>query len=335
VGGEPQVLAGPAVKHLRFVVLGVLVLAAAGLVAALVLGTTDKPRTARSLDRGQLLAASANLAPASHLFAGPIHVRVDAIVDRSRIDPNRVYVESHWSPYEVVGGLLRRRKDVGAVTRLTWTGDIHCVVIACTPAPGSAVLKQLRPTYVRYRQRPGDRAVPSAVKISWPSLNGFSRLDPNQLQRTALVSKVGRVNRLSVVLPPWRLDSLPIGSDSYRITPTTLFWLSLCFAAGLLAAAFLLARPWLPALHFGRRAPPPSRLERALLTVEQARARPDERRKALELLAEELRSSGRGGLAGEAKELAWAQHGPEGDRTAALTAQVRRDLERRSNGHRV
>ena len=322
-------------KHVWFVVLGVLALAAAGIVAALVLGTTDKPRTARSLDRGELLAASASLAPASHLFAGPIHIRVDAVVDRTRIDPNRVYLQSNWAPYEVIGGFVRTRKDVGGVTHLTWNGDIHCVVIECTPEPGSAVLRQLEPSYVRYRRGVGDRAVPSAVKISWPSLNGFSRLDPNQLQRTAIVSKVGRVNRLSVVLPPWRLDSLPIGSDSYRITPTKLFWLSLFFAAALVLAAFVLVRPWLPDLRFGRRTPPLSRLERALLTVEQARSEPDERRKALELLAEELRTSGRGGLAGEAKELAWAQHGPEGDRTSALTAQVRRELERRSNGHRV
>jgi hypothetical protein len=322
-------------RRWRFVVLGVLVLAAAAVVAALVLGTTDKPQTARSLSRGQVLAASANLAPASHLFAGPIHVRIDAVVDHTRIDPNRVYLESNWAPYELIGGFARTREDVGSVTRLTWNGDIHCVAIECTPGPGSAVLKQPRPSYIRYRPRPGEQTAPAAVKIAWPHLNGFSRLDPNQLQRTALVSKVGSVNRLSVVLPPWRLDSLPIGSDSYRITPTKLFWLSLFFATALVAAAVVLVRSWLPDLRFGRKAPPLSPLERALITVEQARPEPDERRKALELLAEELRSSGRGGLAGEAKELAWAQHGPEGDRTSALTAQVRRDLERRSNGHRV
>jgi hypothetical protein len=71
------------------------------------------------------------------------------------------------------------------------------------------------------------------------------------------------------------------------------------------------------------------------VTVERARGEPEERRKALELLAEELRSSGRGGLAGAAKELAWARPVPGGDRTAELTAEVRRDLERRTNGHRV
>jgi hypothetical protein len=335
LGREQEALAGAAVKRIRYAVLAVLVLAAAGIVAALVLGTSERPATARSLDRGQLLAASATLTPASHLFAGPIHVRVDAVVDSSRVDPNRVYLESHWAPYEVIGGFARLRKDVGHVTRLSWSGDIHCVVIECTPAPGSAVLEQLKPSFVRYRKQPVDDAAPAPVRITWPLLNGFSRLDPTHLQRTAIVSRVDRVNRLSVVLPPWRLDSLPIGSDSYRIRPTTLFWLSLLLASALVAAAFLLAQPWLPDVRLRRRAPLLSSLERALLTVEQARERPDERRKALELLAEELRSTGRGGLAGEAKELAWARESPEGDRTTALTAQVRRDLERRNNGHRV
>jgi hypothetical protein len=321
------------VKRIRYAVLGVLALAAAGIVAALVLGTSERPATARSLDRGQLLAASATLGPASHLFASAIHVCVDAVVDSRRVDPNRVYLESHWAPYEVIG-FSRLRKDVGRITRLTWVGDIHCIAIACTPAPGSAVLKQLQPSFVRYRKQPGDEAAPAPVRITWPSLNGFSRLDPQHLQRTAIVSRVDRVNRLSVVLPPWRLDSLPIGADSYRIRPTTLFWLALLLASALVAGAFLLARPWLPDLRFRRREPLSS-LERALLTVEQAREGPDERRKALELLAEELRSSGRGGLAGEAKQLAWARENPKGDRTTALTAQVRRELERRSNGHRV
>ena len=146
---------------------------------------------------------------------------------------------------------------------------------------------------------------------------------------------MGLINRLSVVLPPWHLNSLPLGSDSYRISPTALFWLSLVLAAALVFAAYGLARPWLPDLGLRRRYAPPTRLEQALVTVERARGRPDEKRKALELLAEELDSSGLGGFAGTAKELAWSAAAPEPERTTALTAEIRRDLERRTNGHRV
>jgi hypothetical protein len=320
--------------RLRLAILGVFVLIVAGAVVAIVLATRERPPAATSLDRGQLLAASATLSPASQLFASALHVRIDAVVDRRELDPDRVVLDARWAPYEPIGSVERRRTDVGPITRLRWVGDLHCVVVVCVPDPGSAARKQLRPSYIRYVAKPGEPAHPAAIRIVWPEVTGFSRVDPIHLQRNAIVSKVGLINRLSVVLPPWQLNSLPVGSDSYRISPTTLFWLALLFAAVLVASAVFLARPWLPALGLRRTRPGLSPLERALATVDRAQGR-GERRKALELLAEELRSSGHGGLAGAAKELAWAKPAPGGDRTAALTAEVRRDLERRTNGHRV
>ena len=317
----------------RLVVLGVVGLVVAGVVAA-VLATRDGSETAPALARGQLLTATATLTPASQLFASAVHVRVDAVVDRTKLDPDRVFLEANWTPYEPATPFLRQRTDVGSVTRLRWTGDLHCVALDCAPDPGSVARKQLRPSYVRYRATPGGPA-PAPIRITWPAVSGFSRLDPIHLQRNAIVSKVDRINRLSVLLPPWQLNSLPVGSDSRRISPTALFWVALALALGLVAAAFALARPWLPALSLAGRTRPLSRLEQALVTVERSPGGSEERRKALELLAEELRSSGRGRLAGTAKELAWSAPLPEGDRTTALTAEVRRDLERRTNGHRV
>ena len=223
--------------------------------------------------------------------------------------------------------------QVGSIARLRWTGDLHCVIVACAPDPGSARRTGLHPSYVRYQGKAENGAVPEPIQIKWPELSGFSRLDPIDLQRNAIVSRGGRQLRLNVVLPPWRLNTLPLGADSYQISPTALFWLSVGLALALVGAACLLVRPWLPILR--RRPAPLTRLERALAAVEQARGTPGEERKALELLAEELRVSGRGGLAGAAKELAWSRSTPVGERTAALTADVRRELERRSNGHRV
>lgn len=282
--------------------------------------------------RGQELAASATLSPASQLFASALQVRIDAVVDRRALDPNRVVLDARWKPYEPIAPFVRSRTDVGSMTRLRWVGDVHCVVLECVPNPGSAMRKTIPTSYIRYVPKRGDSAHPAPIKIIWPEVTGFSRLDPIHLQRNAIVSKVGLVNRLSVVLPPWQLYSLPVGSDSYRISPTALFWLAVAFAVTLVAVALVLARPWLP--DVGRRRTEPTALERALATVEQAQER-GERRKALELLAEELRSSGRGGLAGEAKQLAWGESAPGDESAAALTAEVRRDLERRTNGHRV
>jgi hypothetical protein len=319
----------------RLAVLGVLSLAVVGVVVAAVLATRQRADAGPALGRGESLAASATLTPPSQLFATPVHVRVDAVVDRTRIDPERVVLDAHWNPYEPAAPFVRSRTDVGSISRLRWVGDIHCVVLDCVPDPGSAARRQLRPSYVRYRAAEGGPPGPTPVRITWPELTGFSRLDPIHVQRSAIVSKVGLVNRLSVTLPPWQVNSLPVGSDSHRISPTALMWLSLALALALVAAAFGFARPWLPDLSLRRRQPPLSRLERAVATVERSPGGSEERRKALELLADELRSSGRGALAWTATELAWSPSMPEGDRTAALTAEVRRDLERRSNGHRV
>jgi hypothetical protein len=327
-------LAGPVVNRARLAVLGVLALAVAGVVVAVVLATRQHADAGPALGPGQLLAAAATLTPPSHLFATPVHVRVDAVVDRTRIDPDRVVLDAHWAPYQPTAPFERSRTDVGSISRLRWVGDIHCVILDCAPEPCSAARRQLRASYVRYRAGKGDLR-PAPVRIAWPQVTGFSRLDPIHLQRNAIVSRVGQITRLSVVLPPWQVNSLPVGSDSRRISPTALMWLSLVLAAALVAAAFGFARPWLPAFSFRRRHPPLSRLERALVTVERSPGDSEERRKALELLAEELRSSGRGTLAWTATELAWSASLPESERTAALTAKVRRELERRSNGHRV
>ena len=76
----------------------------------------------------------------------------------------------------------------------------------------------------------------------------------------------------------------------------------------------------------------PSALERALEAVERARGATPEERKALELLAVELRQSGAEHLAWTATELAWDKPVPEPERTDALTANVRRELTGRTNG---
>src|SRR5204862_113063 len=103
----------------------------------------------------------------------------------------------------------------------------------------------------------------------------------------------------------------------------------------LLAAGFLL-RPYLPGIRLVPRRRALSRLERAVEAVERARGGvTEEERKALELLAAELRKSGSGGLAWTATELAWSPLQPPAEKTVALTESVRRELAGRTNGHRA
>ena len=116
-----------------------------------------------------------------------------------------------------------------------------------------------------------------------------------------------------------------------------MFWTALALALMLVVATGALLRPYLPGLDWvRRRRAAPSPLERALQAVERARGgETTEERKALELLAAELRRSGRGGLAWTATELAWSPSVPEPGRTGALTESVRRELNGRTNGQRA
>jgi len=80
-----------------------------------------------------------------------------------------------------------------------------------------------------------------------------------------------------------------------------------------------------PAPTPARRAP----LEHALGELEHALAdgQVDQQRRALELLASELGESGEGGLAGEARELAWSQGSLAPDDVLAFARAVRRSVD--------
>ena len=90
-------------SRLRYVLLAAL---AAGFVAVAVVvavvGRGGSAPPARSLGHGQLVSASATLSPQSLLFGQPIHVRVEAVVDRRQLDPRRVRLDAHWTPFQPV-----------------------------------------------------------------------------------------------------------------------------------------------------------------------------------------------------------------------------------------
>jgi hypothetical protein len=307
----------------------------ATVLAVALVGSNEHASTTPSLNRGEAIAVSAKVTPESHLFGETIHVRVDAVVDRRRLDPDRLRLRTQWRPYQTLGPTRRTRTDVGPFARLRWDADIHCVIVDCAPQPGSAVRRTLNPSAIVYAGRPEGRTF-RPVRIRWPEVNSFSRLDPIELERrAAIVSRRGQTVQVRGLLPPWKVVSSPLGSTSYRVSPTATFWGLLVVALACVLAATAFLRPWLPELGFLRKRTPPTRLEQALEAVDRARGgRPTEERKALELLAAELRRSGRGRLAWAATELAWSPSAPEPARTGALTADVRRTLEGRTNGHR-
>jgi hypothetical protein len=334
VGGATHLRQGPALTRFRYALLAALVAAAAAAVVFAFAGRRGELAKTPYLPPGRPIAADAMLTPQSHLFGELIHVRIDAVVDHRRIDPDRLRVRTHWAPYQTVAPLRRTRTDVGSYSRVSWDADLQCVIVDCAPAVGSAVRKTLDPSLIVYAGSPQPF---EPLKVKWPEVNLFSRLDPLDLERrAAVVSRRGTNVQLRALLPPWRVTTSPLGATAFRFSPATVFWTALVLALLSVLAAARLLRPWLPQLGLFRRAPEPSRLERALAAVDRTRGGISaEERKALELLADELRRTGRGELAWTATELAWSTASPAPEQTGALTARVRRDLEERTNGHRA
>jgi hypothetical protein len=322
------------VSRLRYVLAAAVLIAVGAIVAVAVLTRDEGPSSTAALPKGTLLAASADLFPQSFLFGQAVHVQVDAVVDHRKLDPKRVQLDANWSPYTPIAPITESRVDVGDYTRLRWRVDLHCVTLPCAPRSGSNVRNVFQPTIVHYAGHVTGAAEPSAT-VSWPNVIAWSRQDPIDLERKAVVRKTGTIvgRQIAAFTPPWHVNT-SLAAVSYRINPTTLFWASLAFALALVLAAALLLRPYLPTPAWLDRPRQLTKLERALLAVERARGRPVEERKALELLAAELRSSGERGLAWSATKLAWSPEAPEPDRTGELTQTIRRELAGRANGHR-
>lgn len=322
-------------NRLRYVLLAALCLGIAAVVAITLVARGEQPSAAAALPQGKLLAASADLFPQSILFGQTVHVRIDAVVDHRKLDPRRVTLDANWSPYTPVAPMTKSSVDVGNYTRLHWQVDLHCLDLDCVPRVGSAVRNVFQPTTIHYRGRTPSGVAPS-VTVSWPNVIAWSRLDAIDQERKAVVRKTGSVvqRQIAAYVPPWHVNT-NVAAVSYRIDPSVLFWGALAGALVLMLAAAVCLRPWLPAGAWLRRSPPLSALERALAAVEHAHGKPAEERKALELLAVELRSSGEPRLAWAATELAWSEASPEPERTAVLANDVRREVAGRTNGHRA
>jgi hypothetical protein len=317
---------------------GVLALAVIAVVVVIALTGSSQPSVAGSLPPGQAVAATWTLSPSSHLFGDTVHMRVEATVDRRRLDPRFLQLDAPLKPYERVGPRRRLERDVGHYAQVLYRIDLRCIQQSCrTQQLGGLRRITLEPAHLVYRG-PAPRGGFQPIEHTWPGIVSYSRLDPNDIAARARgVTPFGQnPNRASKQpLPPWRFASglLPV---SYSVRPNRAFWVAVAFALFLVAAAGVLLRPYLPTPSFFRRSREPGPLELALATVERARAsgRQERERQALELLGTELVASGELKLAESARELAWSQPDPpEPALTAALALDVRKVIEERSNGH--
>lgn len=298
--------------------------AAAGGAAAAALLIGGGPAPPGLLPPGKAIVVSATITPRSVSFGDTIRARVDIRFDRRRIDPHRIRFSTNFAPYLRVGDDLADGRTVGAVTEIVSATDLRCLTSTCLVG-GTRRRLQFSPVTVTYERRGGHRDV---VSKQFPALFIASRLDLRQIQE-------GNPNEV----PTWRAQTDLLPRATYGMPPGTLIAVLAAAAAALLLAAAVIGWRLLPESvraygRLGGRSLPP--LERALALLERARGAGQEReeRKALDLLARELRRRGAGELAGTARDLAWSRTAPATQETDALAGEVRRMLNGSTNGHR-
>jgi hypothetical protein len=265
------------------------------------------------------LAATATLDPTVVFFGDELTARIDVAVDKAKLDPGRIRIATAFRPFDRLAQ-AKTRRDAGRIAYITETYRLRCLSRACVQvlppvaaAAGGAKPPQRRATtfaparvYVR-----GPSAV-HPLLLDWPVAESVTRVNQTEAQQESFFYKAS-------LTPP---------SPSYRVTPRALLWLLLAAFVVALAAPVAVAlrriRAWrrgrMPA---GRHELPP--LERALRLLEWANAQPagEARRRALELVATELRRGGRDDLVRAARDLAWSQPPPEPDDAGELGTRVR------------
>jgi hypothetical protein len=274
---------------------------------------------------GRSLATSRALTPTAHLFGDVVQARLDVIVDKDDLDPDRVHASLDFLPYRIQGGVRRTRDDFSHFTRLRWETTLRCITIACVPSRLQSVLGEqegrgerrtyrFKPARVSYED-PETGKVSRLREVFWPPLDAISRLSPDEQQIPSYAS-LGPGGEFGATVAP-------VDEPSYRLPA----WL---LGGALLAAALaLLAFPvTLVAREVRRRRPErheedqPSALERALRRVERVRDHgdADEQRDALEALACVLDGDGR---AARVRALAWRPEAPAVAETTSLVAELR------------
>jgi hypothetical protein len=300
-----------------------LTLGALGALAFVLLaGGCAGEEAAGELPLGRQVTAQGSLTPTVHLFAEPVVARVDVLVDRDHLDPDRLRLQTEFLPYDVKA-TATERTDRGRFTELRYHWLLRCLRIACIPevlpsAAGEAETGRgerrnfnLPAAQVLYDDPEGETR--TLTRATWPELVSVSRIKQSD------VPSFGFVFKTSVT---------PLSEPDYRVSPTLLGAGLLAGAAALLALPVGLGIGWLR-----RRRPPPevveerelTPLERALALVEWARDRENgaERREALEVLAVELEAVESRVLAESARRLAWSSTSPSPESASVLVETVR------------
>ncbi len=304
----------------RRLLVGALVALAAVAALVAVVALRDDSSSTEALDRAQALETRVVVSPRVVLFGDTVTARVQVALDRARIDPDSLRVETAFAPWQLVRAPQRIRRDDDRATYVETVYVIRCLGPTCVPNRASSS-REFQAVKLTYDQVDGGRA---STEVRWPVL----------VMNTRLVSDdFGRRDEYGT---PWRADLATLPAASYRLSPTLLLALLLAGAVGLLLGGGRLAYAALPR----REEPPPPEppapppppdltpLERALALLEEPNPLDGaaERRRALEFVAEHFDGRDRS-LAASARALAWRSGQPAPTESVGLAARVREHLD--------
>jgi len=315
------------------VLVGVSLAVVAGLTALVfVLVTWDrggKGELTATAEGAPAIEARTDLSPRSMFFGDTVTALVEVTLDRNRVDPDSVRVQTDFSPWKRVSSPERLRRDAETITYLRMSFVLRCLASSCVSTDETAVLldkaiQTFGQAQVTYTAPEG--AVSSdrgSLQVPWPRLLVGARYSARAAQSSG------------VSLTGWRADLLSLPAVTYAVTPGLLF--ALLLAAGTLlasaAGAFAyLVRPRRGSPTRPRADGPPepvlTPLERALALLEDS-AWVDgagDQRRALELVAAALAERGDMKLALASRALAWSEPVPGVRETNGLAVRARSAL---------
>jgi hypothetical protein len=307
----------------RRVLLAVSVALAAALGALAVVVSSwdgDSPESDDPPAQVDPISATGTLTPRTTLFGDTLTARVDVVVDRTIIDADEVSVTWSSGAWKPVAEPVTSRRDSAGTAHLRTTYVLRCLTRPCVPVRETEQV-DFDPARVTYEAPVGGTTRRLSVDVPWPTLVVHSRVAETDDSRDALSS-------------PWRADLSALPLVSYSASPGVVLALLFAAGTGLFVLAGVLVFRAIP-----ERQPPPepepepvpvaTLLEQALALLEAPAAAngAPERRRALELVADEVESWGDRAFAQAARTLAWSEHEPEGDTTKAFAAQLRSRME--------
>jgi hypothetical protein len=254
------------------------------------------------------IAVTAVVGPQQHMFGDPVRAQVEVLLDRERVDPDTVRLRANFAPYRPLRPRRRTESTAGGITRLRFDYELACLTFRCLPRGQRDF--ELRSGAVEYRIRGAEGL--QTEEIDWPGLKATGRIPAEQLWQAQL-----------------RAEYRDLGAPTYSVRPRLVELVALLLAVLFGAAALILTLRLLPLARIAERlglktVDTRTPLERALARVHETSERPDEGRRALERLAQELRRARSPKLAGDASRLAWSREFPADGRLTVLSSEVER-----------